>query len=113
VGSVRLRVVLVLLAATFGGCVDSHITDAVRVTNDSSETLHFEIVTVAGERVPLSRTAAPGQTIAVLAGSLLSDGAGLTRNRCTIGELRAIVPDGRVVATWPPPVCADTTLTVR
>jgi hypothetical protein len=109
----RSPVVLLLIAVTLGGCIDSHLTDAISVTNEASETLHFEIVTVAGERVPLSRTAAPGQTIAVLAGSLLSDGAGLTRNRCTIGELRAIVPDGRVVATWPPPVCADTTLTVR
>jgi hypothetical protein len=108
-----LRVVLVLLAATFGGCVDSHITDAIRVTNDSSETLHFEITTVGGEPFALQRTAGPGQTVSILDGSQLSDGAGLTRNRCTVGELRAIAPDDRVVATWPPPVCADTTLTVR
>jgi hypothetical protein len=112
VGSMRFRVVPLFLAISVGACIDSHITDAISVTNASSETLHFEITTVAGEPFPLQRSAAPGQTIRLLDGSQLSDDAGLTRNRCTVGELRAIEPDGRVVAAWPPPVCADTTLTV-
>lgn len=109
----RIVALLAFLMAAASGCIDSHITDAISVTNDSPEALHFEITTVAGESFALVRTAAPGQTISLLDGSQLSDGAGLTRNRCTVGELRALAPDGHVVASWPPPVCATTTLTVR
>ena len=109
----RICAFVALLVVSLAGCVDSHITDAVIVTNDSSQTLHFEIVTAAGKPFTLSLTAAPGQTVRLLDGSQLSDDAGLTRGRCTVGELRAVAPDGRIVAVWPPPVCATTTLTVR
>jgi|GEM_PF-6520203 hypothetical protein len=101
-----------LLAGIGAGCVDSHITDAILVTNDSAYTLHFEITTVDGGSFPLVTTAAPGETIRLLDGSQLSDGAGLTRDRCTVGDIRALADDGHALATWPAPVCATTTLTV-
>ena len=37
-----------LLAFAGSGCTDSHITDAVLVTNNSAETLHFDIELVSG-----------------------------------------------------------------
>ena len=101
-----------LLAIVASACVDSHITDAILVTNNSGGTLHFEVTTVRGESFPLVGTAAPGETIRLLDGSQLSDGAGLTRDRCTVGDIRALGRDGTIVATWPAPVCATTTLTV-
>jgi hypothetical protein len=101
-----------LLAFAGSGCTDSHITDAVLVTNNSPETLHFDIELVSGETFALVKTAGPGETIRLLDGSQLSDGAGMTRDRCTVGDIRALASDGHVVATWRPPVCATTTLTV-
>jgi hypothetical protein len=106
-------VVGLFLAILVAGCDDSHLTDAILVTNNSAETLHFEITAVDGGTFPLARTAAPGETIRILDGSQLSDGAGLTRDRCTVGDIRALADDGRTLATWPAPVCATTTLTVR
>ncbi|MEO8274010.1 MAG: hypothetical protein ABI620_08080 [Chloroflexota bacterium] len=101
---------LVLVGAA--GCVDSHITDAILVTNRSGETVHFEITTVGGKNFPLVTTAGPGETVRILDGSQLSDGAGLTRDRCTVGDIRAFGRDSQLLATWPAPVCATTTLTV-
>jgi hypothetical protein len=107
-----IMVWMVLAATVLAGCVDSHITDAILVTNHSSDTLHFEITTVGGASFPLVATAAPGETIRLLEGSQLSDGAGLTRGRCTVGDIRALANDGQTLVTWPAPVCATTTLTV-
>jgi hypothetical protein len=106
------KLACLLLAIAVSGCVDSHITDAILVTNNSGGTLHFEVTTVRGERFPLVGSAAAGETVRILDGSQLSDGAGLTRNRCTVGDIRALGRDGTIVATWPAPVCATTTLTV-
>ncbi|MEA2675331.1 MAG: hypothetical protein QOI92_2523 [Chloroflexota bacterium] len=106
------KLACLLLAIAVSGCVDSHITDAILVTNNSSGPVHFEVTTVGGENFPLVGSAAPGETIRLLEGSQLSDGAGLTRDQCTVGEIRALGRDGTIVATWPAPVCATTTLTI-
>lgn len=106
------KLACLLLAIAMSGCVDSHITDAILVTNNSSGPLHFDVTAVGGERFPLVGTAAPGETIRILDGSQLSDGAGLTRDRCTVGDIRALGVDETIVATWPAPICATTTLTV-
>jgi hypothetical protein len=34
------------------------------------------------------------------------------RDRCTVGELRGLGPDGQVVSRIPPPVCAPTTVVI-
>src|SRR5262245_60182358 len=106
-----LGCLLVVVGAV--GCVDSHLIDAILVTNESAETLHFEITTVGGQNFPLVTTAGPGETVRILDGSQLSDGAGLTRDRCTVGDIRALGGDGHLLATWPAPVCATTTLTLQ
>ena len=73
---------------------DEHITDAVIVTNETSVPLCFEIDLVDGRSFDLVRTAEPGESILLLDGSQLSDGAGIMKDRCTVGELQAIGPDG-------------------
>ncbi|HET9084435.1 MAG TPA: hypothetical protein VFN41_08535 [Candidatus Limnocylindrales bacterium] len=98
----------VLLVA---GC-DEHITDAVIVKNDTTAPVHFTIDLVDGRSFDLPVTAAPGASVRLLDGSQLSDGAGITRERCTVGELRAIGPDGTIVDRLPPPICAPTTVVV-
>lgn len=105
-------VVGLLVAGLIAGCVDSHLDDAILVKNNSADTLHFQITTVDGRVFPLVKTAAPGETIRLLDGSLLSDDAGMTQNRCTVGDIRALGGDGGTRAVWPAPVCATTTLTV-
>jgi hypothetical protein len=109
----RLRhLFAIAVAIALIGC-DEHITDAVSVENDRPDVLRFEITLADGSNFPLVTRAQPGETVAVLSGSQLSDDAGMMRNRCTVGELRAIGPDGRVVARWPPPICATTTITAK
>ena len=101
------RLSLVLLVATsFAACVDFHITDAVWVKNQTSNSLHFELIMVNGRRFPLVRNIAPHNEDTVLSGSQLNPGAGLTMNRCTVGDLIALAPDGHEVARHPPPLCA-------
>src|SRR6266511_427010 len=101
------RLSLVLLVATsFAACVDFHITDAVWVKNLTSNSLHFELIMVNGRRFPLVRNIAPGQEDTVLSGGQLSPDAGLTVNRCTVGDLIALAADGHEVARHPPPLCA-------
>jgi hypothetical protein len=107
----RVALALVLLTVLIG-CNDSHITDSVRVVNETGKVLHFEIDLVDGRSFDLVRTVPPGQTVSVMDGSQLSDGAGIMRNRCTVGELRAIDPSGRVVSRLPPPICAPSTVVV-
>jgi hypothetical protein len=87
-------------------CSDDHITDAVIVANRTNEVLHFDIVLVDGSRFPLTKSAKAGESVRVLDGSQLSEGAGIMRNRCTVGELRALRVDGSVVSRIPPPICA-------
>ena len=108
----RSLIALLLLSASIAGCIDDHITDAVNVTNESSHVLRFEIDLDSGQPFLLPPTAAPGQTIRLLDGSQLSDYGGMTRERCTVGELRAFNPDGTIAARWGPGVCATTTLIV-
>ena len=103
-----VAVVLTLLIS--GACSDSGITDVVMVVNNTPEVLHFEIVTVDGTAFGLNTTARPGETVPLLDGSQLSDGAGLMRDRCTVGELRALAADGHIVDRLPPPICANTTV---
>jgi hypothetical protein len=101
-------VVVILLAAC-----DEHITDAVIVTNDVSVPLHFEIDLVDGRSFALTTVAEPGESVRLLDGSQLSDGAGIMKDRCTVGELRALGPDGEVVERLPPPICAPATVVVH
>lgn len=105
-------VLLMTLLLMTGGCIDAHITDAVTVMNGTDQVLHFEIVTEKGIPFDLNTTVRPGETVRLLDGSQLSDGAGLTRNRCTVGELRAIASDGRVVSRLSPPICAPTKIVI-
>jgi hypothetical protein len=100
--------ILVCVAA----CVDRGITDAVVVTNQTSETVHFQLVAVDGRNFDLVANAAPGQSARVLDGCQLSDDAGLMRDRCTVGELRAIGPDSQIVSRFRLPVCAPSTLII-
>jgi hypothetical protein len=102
---------LFLAAMLLGGC-DEHITDAVLVTNNTGSPLHFQLVLVDGRPFDLVTIAKPGETIRLLAGSQLSDDSGMTKDRCTVGELRAIDPNGRVVQRLPPPICATTTVVI-
>jgi hypothetical protein len=103
----------ILLVVAVVGCDDSHITDSVRVVNDTPDILGFEITLADGSNFPLPDRAKPGETIDLLDGSQLSDGAGMMRDRCTVGEIRALGPDGSIAARWPPPVCAPTTITAK
>ena len=91
-------------------CNDSHITDAVMLTNQTDQVLQFTIVLEDGSDFALNKTAMPGETIRLLDGSQLSDGAGIMRGRCTVGELRGLGPDGQTVSRLPPPICAPTTV---
>jgi hypothetical protein len=110
VATMRTRMAKVLgaslLVLTVAGC-DEHITDAVIVTNQTSVPLRFEIDLVDGRRsFDLGRTAAPGESIRLLEGSQLNDGALIMKGRCTVSEIRATGPDGEIVDRIPPPICA-------
>jgi len=95
-----------LVTTSVVACVDTHIADAVWVKNHTPDSLHFELVAVDGRRFPLVRNIAPQQEGAVLTGSQLNPGAGLTVDRCTVGDLIALAPDGHEVTRHPPPLCA-------
>jgi len=109
----RAAIFSVLIGAIWvvGGC-DRGRTDAVTVVNNTGQVVHFEIVTVQGTPFPLNKTANPGDAVRLLEGSQLSDGAGLMRDRCTVGELRAIDPDGRVLQRFAPPICAPSNVVI-
>jgi hypothetical protein len=113
-GLAKLRIWLPIILLGFAtvGCNDSHITDAIWVANHTSGVLRFDIVLTDGSRFSLTTEAPPGQTVRLLDGSQLSDDARMTRGRCTVGEIRALTRDGRVVSRIPPPVCASTTIEV-
>jgi hypothetical protein len=101
-----------LVVLMIAGC-DEHITDAVTVTNKTSVPLRFEIDLVDGRRsFDLVRTATPGESIRLLEGSQLKDGALIMRGRCTVSELRALGPNGEIVDRLPPPICAPAELVV-
>jgi hypothetical protein len=111
-GMVRLWSLIMAVAFASVGCNDAHITDAVMVANRTNETLHFDIVLADGNRFALNTSAMPGETVRLLDGSQLSDGAGMMRDRCTVGEIRALGPDGHTVSRVAPPVCAPTTVVI-
>jgi len=111
--ALRLATCLAIgVAFVSAACNDAHITNAVMVTNHTSETLHFDIVLVDGSRFALNTPAMPGETVALLSGSQLSDRAGMMRNSCTVGEIRALDADGQTVSNVAPPVCAPTTVVI-
>lgn len=106
---IRMLVALTLTAlvvAAFAGCDDSHIVDSISVKNGTPYSLHFELVAEDGKRFQLVRTIPSQEDGVVLTGSQLNPGAGLTVNRCTVGDLIALAPDGHEVARHPPPLCA-------
>lgn len=103
-----LAVCLILVSS----CIDSYITAEIAVQNDSDQELAFAVTLEDGSDFVLPARARPGEMVAVLSGSQLSDWAGISEKRCTVGELRALSPDGLIIKRWPPPVCATTTLTV-
>jgi len=107
-------IITLLISAAWitGGCDDRGLTDVVTVVNNTGQVVHFEIVTVQGTPFPLNKTANPGDAVRLLEGSQLSDGAGLMRDRCTVGELRAIGPDGSVLQRPPPPICAPSNVVI-
>jgi len=107
-------IITLLISAAWitGGCDDRGLTDVVTVVNNTGQVVHFEIVTVQGPPFQLSKTANPGETVGLFEGGLLSDGAGFMRDRCTVGELRAIDPDGRVLQRFAPPICAPSNLAI-
>ena len=110
----RAAIVTMLIGALWivGGCNDRGLTDVVTVVNNTDQVVHFEIVTVQGTPFQLSKTANPGETVGLFEGGLLSDGAGFMRDRCTVGELRAIDPDGRVLQRFAPPICAPSNVVI-
>ena len=109
----RSRLFALLIALSMvGACHDEGLTAVVMLMNNSDDALHFEIVTEEGIPFDLVKTARPGEKIRLLSGSQVSDGSGLMRDGCTVGELRAIAADGRVVERFPPPICVDATLVV-
>jgi hypothetical protein len=92
-------------AALVAGC-DPGITDAIVVENETTSSLHFQIVAIDGRVFPLPREVAPGGTLRLLEGGQLSPGAGLVVDGCTVGDLVAYADDGQEVARHAPPVCA-------
>jgi hypothetical protein len=111
--ALRLATYLAIgVAFVSAACNDAHTTDAIMVTNRTSETLHFDLVVVDGSRFALNTPAMPGETVALLSGSQLSDGAGMMRNSCTVGEIRALGADGQTVSNVAAPVCAPTTVVI-
>src|SRR4051795_1073000 len=96
--------------ALLASACDEHITDAVIVTNYMSVPLHFEIDLIDGRAFDLVPTADPGESVRLPDGSQLSDGAGIMKDRCTVGELRAMGPDGAILDRLPAPICAPPTV---
>jgi hypothetical protein len=91
----RLRFLVTVVVFVSAACNDAHITDAVMVANHTRETLHLDIVLVDGSRFVLDTSAMPDETVRLLDGSQLSDGAGMMRDRCTVGESARSVLMGR------------------
>jgi hypothetical protein len=109
----RARVVPSLVACLLlvvTGCGEIHPT--IFVTNGTPNQLRFEITLANGQDFPLPIRAEPSQRVPILTGGQLADGAGMTKDACTVGELRALGENDQVVKTWAPPVCATTTLKV-
>jgi hypothetical protein len=111
--SSRLRVSVIgsawLAALALTGCIDRGLTDAVVIVNHTPDTLRFALIAEDGRWFDLMAPATSGTSAIVLSGSQLSDGAGLMRDRCTLGDLIAFDANGHTVARLLPPLCAPGT----
>lgn len=79
VGSAWLAVLAIVVY------IDRGITDSVTIVNHTPDALRFALIAEVGG-FDLVAPAAPGISVTVLSGSQLSDGAGLMRDRCTVGD---------------------------
>ena len=98
------------LLLVMAGCAEAHPT--IFVTNSTPDQLRFEITLANGQDFPLPIRAEPNQRVPIISTDQLATGAGMAKDGCTVGELRALGEDDQVVKSWPAGVCATTTLTV-
>lgn len=106
----RAVAALVGLLLVVSACAEAHPT--IFVTNSTPDQLRFEITLANGQDLPLPIRAEPNQRVPIISTDQLPDGAGIAKDGCTVGELRALGVDDQVVKSWPAGVCATTTLTV-
>lgn len=106
-----LAAAIVLAGCTFIWEEPDLGTRAVTVTNQTAETLTFEVFG-AGEWRDLPLSLPPGRSGAVLFGTDLVEPSLRTVNGCTEGDLVATDTDGREIARHPPPLCDGDTWTI-
>jgi hypothetical protein len=104
----RMVAGLTICLAIVTACTDPGLGAAIMVENRTDVTLHFGLVMTNGREFPLTDEVPAGDKFVLLAGSQLSEDAGMLVDACTVGDLSAYGPDGSEVARHPPPLCAMT-----
>jgi hypothetical protein len=106
----RAAPALVALLLVVAACAEAHPT--IFAINNTPDQLRFEITLANGQDFPLPIRAEPNQRVPIISTDQLATGAGIAKDGCTVGELRALGENDQVVKSWPAGVCATDTLTV-